>query len=52
MNDPELGLASMRAYNRWIIEEWAGPYPDRIIPCQVTWLRDAEIAAAEPFAGR
>jgi len=47
MKDRELGLASMRAFNDWMLEEWAGPYPDRIIPCQVTWLHDAEIAAAE-----
>jgi predicted TIM-barrel fold metal-dependent hydrolase len=47
MADHDLGLACMRAYNNWIIEEWAGPYPDRIIPCQVTWLLDPEIAANE-----
>src|SRR5262249_31776311 len=46
-SDPELGLAMMRAYNDWIIEEWAGPYPDRIIPAQVTWLKDPAIAADE-----
>jgi len=47
MKDAELGLASMRAYNDWIIEEWAAPHPDRIIPCQLTWLPDPEVAAAE-----
>lgn len=47
MNDPELGLASMRAYNDWIIESWTGPHPDRIIPCQVTWLADPPVAADE-----
>jgi predicted TIM-barrel fold metal-dependent hydrolase len=47
MTDPELGLASMRAFNDWIIDGWAGPYPERIIPCQVAWLRDPEIAAEE-----
>ena len=45
--DREFGLACMRAYNVWILEGWAGPYPDRIIPLQVTWLPDPEIAAAE-----
>lgn len=49
MKDQELGLASMRAYNQWIIEEWAAPYPDRIIPNQVPWLNDAEVAAAEIY---
>jgi predicted TIM-barrel fold metal-dependent hydrolase len=47
MKDPELGLASMRAFNDWVIEAWAGPYPDRIIPCQVTWLADPVVAAEE-----
>jgi predicted TIM-barrel fold metal-dependent hydrolase len=47
MKDPDLGLASMRAYNDWMIDEWVGSYPDRFIPCQVAWLRDAEIAASE-----
>lgn len=27
------------------IEEWAAPYPERIIPVQITWLADCEIAA-------
>ncbi|HEX4219747.1 MAG TPA: amidohydrolase family protein [Acidimicrobiales bacterium] len=47
MKDRELGLASMRAYNDWIIESWTAPHPDRIIPCQITWLSDPEVAAAE-----
>jgi predicted TIM-barrel fold metal-dependent hydrolase len=47
MKDEQLGLATMRAYNEWIRDAWTAPYPDRIIPCQVTWLCDAEVAAAE-----
>ncbi|MWA04825.1 amidohydrolase family protein [Actinomadura sp. LD22] len=47
MADRELGFASMQAYNDWIAEGWVGPYPDRMIPCQVTWLPDPEKAAAE-----
>src|SRR5688500_16750234 len=35
--DPELGLAAMRAYNDWILEDWVGAHPDRFIPQQVTW---------------
>ena len=46
-NDPELALASVRAWNDWCIEEWAGPYPDRIIPMQLPYLLDPEIGAAE-----
>jgi predicted TIM-barrel fold metal-dependent hydrolase len=45
--DPELGLACVRAWNQWHLEVWAGTYPGRIIPLQITWLNDAEVAAAE-----
>jgi predicted TIM-barrel fold metal-dependent hydrolase len=45
--DPEFGLAAMRAYNDWHLDEWAGTHPDRIIACQVTWLRDPGVAADE-----
>jgi predicted TIM-barrel fold metal-dependent hydrolase len=45
--DRELALAVVRAYNQWHLEEWAGSYPDRIIPCQIPWLFDPEIAAEE-----
>lgn len=46
-SDPELGLAVTRAFNDWIHEEWWGSYPERIVPMGITWLRDAELAAAE-----
>jgi len=45
--DQEFGLALMRGWNDWHIEEWAGAHPDRIIPCQLTWLNDPELAAEE-----
>jgi predicted TIM-barrel fold metal-dependent hydrolase len=45
--DPALGLACLRAYNDWMLEEWCGAAPDRYIPCQLSWLRDAEVAALE-----
>ncbi len=45
--DPELGLACVRAWNDWHHEVWAGTYPERIIPLQLAWLRDPEIAAAD-----
>ena len=47
MSDPELGLESMRAYNDWIAEEWCAAAPDRLIPCQVAWLADPDVAADE-----
>jgi hypothetical protein len=45
--DPEYGLACMRAWNDWHVEVWAGTYPDRIIPLQLTWLNDPQVAAEE-----
>ena len=45
--DQELGLACVRAWNDWHIDEWAGAHPDRIIPLQLAWLRDPDIAAAD-----
>jgi predicted TIM-barrel fold metal-dependent hydrolase len=45
--DPELGLAVTRAWNDWMYEEWWQPYPDRIIPCGITFLSDPTIGAAE-----
>jgi predicted TIM-barrel fold metal-dependent hydrolase len=46
-NDQELGLACVRAWNDWHIEEWTGSYPDRLIPLQISWLGDPEVGAAE-----
>jgi predicted TIM-barrel fold metal-dependent hydrolase len=37
----------VRAWNDWHHEVWAGTYPERIIPLQITWLANPEIAAAE-----
>jgi predicted TIM-barrel fold metal-dependent hydrolase len=45
--DQSLGLACVRAWNDWHHEVWAGRHPDRIIPLQITWLSDPQIAAAE-----
>ena len=47
MKDRELGLASVRAYNDWMLEEWCGVAPDRFIACQVPWLADPLVAAEE-----
>ena len=46
-DDPELGLACTRAWNRWHLEVWAGAHPERIIPLQLPWLADPDLAAAE-----
>lgn len=47
--DPELGLAVTRAYNDWHLEEWAAPFPDRIIPVQIPWLADVAVAVEEIY---
>ena len=44
-DDTELAMASVRAWNDWHLESWAGPYPDRIIPCQIPWLLDPSVGA-------
>ena len=43
--DTELAMASVRAWNDWHLDAWAGPHPDRIIPCQIPWLLDPELGA-------
>ncbi|MDQ6695877.1 MAG: amidohydrolase [Actinomycetota bacterium] len=47
VSDPELARAVVRASNDWHMDEWAGTHPGRIIPCQVPWLLDADLAAGE-----
>jgi len=46
MGDHDVALASLTAWNDWMIEEWCAAAPDRYIPCQLAWLLDPEIAAA------
>ncbi|MCM3923586.1 amidohydrolase [Frankia sp. AiPs1] len=45
--DKDLALASVRAYNDWHIDEWAGAHPDRLIPITLPVLWDPELAAEE-----
>ena len=45
--DKDLGLAVLRAYNDWHVEEWCGTHPGRFIPLGLPVLWDAELAAAE-----
>ncbi|MFI5958881.1 amidohydrolase family protein [Cryptosporangium sp. NPDC051539] len=46
-DDRELGLACVRAYNDWMIDEWCGTAPGRLIPMIILPLWDATLAAAE-----
>jgi predicted TIM-barrel fold metal-dependent hydrolase len=45
--DAELGLATLRAYNDWHLEYLAGTHPGRIVPMQLVWLNDPQVAAAD-----
>jgi predicted TIM-barrel fold metal-dependent hydrolase len=45
--DKEVALASVRAYNDWMIEEWCGPTGGRLIPLCLVPLWDPHLAAAE-----
>jgi predicted TIM-barrel fold metal-dependent hydrolase len=45
--DKEIGLAMLRAYNDWHIDEWCGTFPGRFIPLSLPVLWDPELAAEE-----
>jgi predicted TIM-barrel fold metal-dependent hydrolase len=47
IDDRDLALATVRAYNQWHHEVWAGSHPDRFIATQIPWLHDPEIGAEE-----
>ena len=47
VDDKDLALAVVRAYNDWHIDEWCGTYPGRFIPMAVPVLWDANLAADE-----
>jgi predicted TIM-barrel fold metal-dependent hydrolase len=45
--DRDLGLACIRAYNDWMVEEWCGDSGGRLVPLAIIPLWDADLAAAE-----
>jgi predicted TIM-barrel fold metal-dependent hydrolase len=45
--DKELASLIVEAYNDWMIDEWAGSYPDRFIPMIITQLWDPALGAKE-----
>jgi predicted TIM-barrel fold metal-dependent hydrolase len=47
MKDKELALACVRAYNDWMVEEWAAESQGRLIPLCIVPLWDPELAAQE-----
>ena len=46
-DDKELGLACVKAYNDWMVEEWCAPSGGVNIPLCIMPLWDVELAAAE-----
>ncbi len=47
MDDSELAGACIRAYNDWMVEEWAGQSQGRLVPLCLVPLWDSGLAAAE-----
>ncbi|MDQ6696070.1 MAG: amidohydrolase [Actinomycetota bacterium] len=45
--DHDLGLACVRAYNDWMVEEWCGDSGGKLIPLTIVPLWDPELAAME-----
>src|SRR3954452_16008009 len=45
--DRELGLACIKAYNNWMVEEWCGDSDGHLAPLTIVPLWDAELAAKE-----
>jgi predicted TIM-barrel fold metal-dependent hydrolase len=46
-HDKDLALACVRAYNDWMVEEWAGDSDGRLIPLCIVPLWDPQLATAE-----
>ena len=47
MQDKELALATIRAYNDWHMHDWCGKYPHRFIKLALLPLWDVKLAVAE-----
>jgi predicted TIM-barrel fold metal-dependent hydrolase len=45
--DLDVGLAMVKAYNDWHIEDWCGTYPGRFIPLAIPPIWDPQLMAAE-----
>jgi predicted TIM-barrel fold metal-dependent hydrolase len=46
-HDKDLGLACVKAYNDWMVDEWCGDSHGRLIPLIIVPLWDPHLAAAE-----
>ena len=43
--DPDLARTLVRAINDWHIDSWVARHPDRLIPVQIPYLLDVDVAA-------
>ena len=46
-NDHDLGLACVKAYNDWMVDEWCGDSDGHLVPLIIVPLWDAQLAADE-----
>lgn len=49
VDDPEYKIQIIRAYNDWLVEEWASVNPERLIPVALVAYFDADVAADEIY---
>jgi predicted TIM-barrel fold metal-dependent hydrolase len=47
VSDPELGLACLRTYNDYLLDEWCATDPDRLFGAVILPLHDLDLAVAE-----
>ena len=47
IDDKDIALVAIQAYNDWHIDEWAGSHPDRLIPMSLPPLWDPQAMADE-----
>ena len=47
MDDKEVALELVQAYNDWHVDEWCGTHPGRMIPCAIPPVWDPELMAGE-----
>ncbi len=49
MDDKDIAIELLRAYNDWHVEDWCGTYPGRMIPLAVPPVWDPQLMADEVY---
>lgn len=52
VEDPAFKLENIRAYNDWLVEEWAAVAPDRLLPVALVPFFDVQEAAKEVYRAK